>query len=87
MTPAETIRIPMNPIIESLLNPLPFLPQFGMDAAKAMLIDCTKIGLRTDQSLESIWPDGKVDLSLRNRTPENELEKEQKRVMREVDQW
>ena len=55
--------------------------------ARSSWIDASKIGLREGQSLKQVWPDGKVDLSLRNRQPRTELETEQKRVLAEVDDW
>jgi len=45
-----------------------------MDLDKALLIDCNKIGLGPDETLDSIWPDGSVDLTLRAREPANRLE-------------
>ena len=45
-----------------------------MDIDKALLIDCNKIGLESGETLDSIWPDGSVDLTLRAREPLNRLE-------------
>eukprot|EP00397_Hematodinium_sp_SG-2012_P008364 GEMP01008423.1.p1 GENE.GEMP01008423.1~~GEMP01008423.1.p1 ORF type:complete len:804 (+),score=214.74 GEMP01008423.1:75-2486(+) len=64
-----------------------YIRGFGMDKDKAMLIDATTIGLRDYQTLDDVWPGGKVDLSLRMRAPGNDLEKEQQRLIHEIDQW
>lgn len=38
-------------------------------------------------SMEDVWPDGHVDLTLRTRDPQTRLERLQQRVLRQVDQW
>merc|ERR1719230_159549 len=58
-----------------------------MNVEKALLMDCTKIGLHEGETLESVWPDGAVDLDLRWRNPATHQEQIQQRVLREVDQW
>merc|ERR1719326_226967 len=75
-----------------------------MDPAKALLIDCSKIGLggklqktfgptgepedaMKSETLEDVFPDGRVDTTLRMRDPTTRLERVQQRVIREVDQW
>ncbi|MEJ2637914.1 MAG: 6-phosphogluconolactonase [Calditrichia bacterium] len=64
-----------------------YIDGFGLDPQKAMLINPNTIGLQEDMKLESIWPENKVDLSLRTRYPKNELEEKQKRVLGAIDQW
>lgn len=64
-----------------------YLKNFGMDPAKAMLIDPTKIGIPRGQTIQDIFPDMSVDLSLRTRKAKNLLEKRQQQVLREVDQF
>lgn len=64
-----------------------YLKGFGLDAQKAMLIDPCRIGLTAGQTLESIWPDKQVDLSLRYHQPKTSLEWEQKAVLERIDQW
>lgn len=54
---------------------------------RALLIDCSKIGLKRGQSLESMWPDMKVDLTLRQRQPATALERKQKDMIRRIDDW
>ncbi|MHC4253527.1 MAG: 6-phosphogluconolactonase, partial [Planctomycetota bacterium] len=60
---------------------------FGLDPARALLIDCSKIGLSQGQSLRSVWPDMKVDLSLRLREARTQLEETQKCALERIDQW
>lgn len=83
-----------------------YIKGFGLDPQKALLMDCSKIGLQaagassrrfgptgepedhlSAESMEDVWPDGRVDLSLRTRDPTTRLERLQQRVLRQVDQW
>jgi len=64
-----------------------YMEGFGLDPDKALLIDCSKIGIPAGESLNSIWPDFKVDLSLRFRQATSKQEEVQKRVLEDVDQW
>jgi glucosamine-6-phosphate deaminase len=64
-----------------------YLEGFGLDARRAMLIDCTQVGLEKGQTLSSVWPDSRVDLSLRTRQARTEQEKTQQTVLRRIDQW
>ncbi|MBN2416744.1 PIG-L family deacetylase [bacterium] len=64
-----------------------YIENFNLDPAKAMLIDCTKIGLPPGGTLQEIWPGGVVDLSLRHRHPVSYEESVRKQVLQEVDQW
>ena len=64
-----------------------YLSGFGLERAKALLIDCSEIGLPAGQTLEEVWPDNRVDLSLRTRRAKNNLEQVQKRVLENVDQF
>ena len=64
-----------------------YIQGFGFDRSKALLIDCTKVGLPANTELEDVWPDGSVDLSLRYRHGKNALEQLQKQVLENVDQW
>ncbi|MGO9109396.1 MAG: hypothetical protein ACLP9L_09195 [Thermoguttaceae bacterium] len=64
-----------------------YLKGFHFEKAKALLINCAEIGLERDQTLDSVWPQGQVDLSLRTRHAETELERTQQAVLRRVDQW
>lgn len=64
-----------------------YISKFELDPAKALLIDCSKIGLPEGYDLEDVWPDGEVDLSLRFRHPKTAQERLQKQVLEAVDQW
>jgi glucosamine-6-phosphate deaminase len=64
-----------------------YIEGFQLDASKALLMNCAEIGLEGDQTLDSVWPEGRVDLSLRTRHAETGLEKTQQEVLRRVDQW
>ena len=64
-----------------------YLGAFGLDAGKALLMDCSRIGLVDGQSLERVWPDKSVDLSLRCRRARSEQEQIQKDVLTRIDQW
>jgi glucosamine-6-phosphate deaminase len=64
-----------------------YLQSFGLDPAKALLMDCSKIGLPPGMNLEEVWPDNVVDLSLRYRHGKNAQEQMQKQVLENIDQW
>ncbi len=64
-----------------------YLRGLGMDPERALLINPAIIGLAEGERLESVFPDGQVDLSLRSRRPANTLEENQVRVIMAVDQF
>lgn len=64
-----------------------YLNGFGFDRNKALLINCSEIGLPSGVTLEEVWPDHRVDLSLRTRGPRNDLERLQKQALENVDQF
>lgn len=64
-----------------------YLQSFGFDPAKALLIDCSRIGLPPGKDLDDVWPEKVVDLSLRYRHGKNTQERMQKQVLESVDQW
>jgi len=64
-----------------------YLNGFGFDRNKALLINCAEIGLPSGVTLEEVWPDNHVDLSLRTRGPRNDLERLQKQIIENVDQF
>lgn len=64
-----------------------YLEGFGLDPQKALLIDCSKLGMSKGETLQTVWPDNEVDLSLRFRPGHTNLERTQKRVLEHVDQW
>ncbi len=64
-----------------------YIEGFGLDPERALLMDASRIGLPAGRTLDDVWPDGEVDLSLRLRFPNSSREAEQKRVLEAVDQW
>ncbi len=64
-----------------------YLKGFGLDPRRALLIECSRIGIPEGGSLEEVWPQDTVDLSLRYRMPRSRLEELQQRVLEKVDQW
>ncbi len=64
-----------------------YIRGFGLDPQKALLINPNKIGLKPNETLEDVWPDHIVDLSLRFTYPKDALQKRQKEVLAAVDQF
>lgn len=64
-----------------------YLQGFGLDPAKALLINCAKIGLREGETLDGVWPDSRIDLGLRNRRATTALERVQQSVLRRLDEY
>ena len=64
-----------------------YIEGFGLDPAKALLMNCRQIGLEPGQTLLSVWPDQTVDLSLRTRQAACDLECMQQRVLHRIDDW
>ncbi len=81
---------PMNPLHKNSFHYFVktfYLGTLGLDAEKALLIDLSQVGIPAGRDLRSVWPDGRVDLSLRTRHPENDREREQKKVIEAVDAY
>ena len=64
-----------------------YIQGFGLDERKALLINPNEIGIRPPDTLDEVWPDHIVDLSLRTRYPKNASEEKQKQVLDAVDQF
>ncbi|HUI29520.1 MAG TPA: hypothetical protein VLX91_04825, partial [Candidatus Acidoferrales bacterium] len=64
-----------------------YIKGFGFDEKMAMLIDCREIGLPDGKMIEDVWPDYKVDLTLRFRHAKTAQERLQQRVLENIDQW
>lgn len=64
-----------------------YLEGFGMDPERALLINCEEIGLPKGYSLEDVWGDDGVDLTLRYRHAKSRHEQLQKDVLHRVDEW
>ncbi|UCF96385.1 MAG: hypothetical protein JSV89_14540 [Spirochaetaceae bacterium] len=64
-----------------------YLEGFGLDPDRALLIDCSRIGLPEGRTLEDVWANDEVDISLRHRMARSRAERQQKEVIERVDQW
>lgn len=64
-----------------------YMKNFGFDNAKSLLIDVNKIGTAENLPLDTIFPDKKVDLSLRTKMASNRLERLQKETIEIVDEY
>ena len=64
-----------------------YLTGFKLNRNKSLLINCAEIGLPKGRTLEEVWPESRVDLSLRTRGPRNDQERLQKQVLENVDQF
>ena len=64
-----------------------YLSGFGLSKEKAILINSDEIRLAEGKHFSKIFPDLKVDLSLRFRDPINELEQLQQTSIYLIDQW
>jgi glucosamine-6-phosphate deaminase len=64
-----------------------YIQGFGLSKEKAILINSDEIPLADGLHFSKVFPDLKVDLSLRFRDPANELEKIQQRSIYMIDQW
>jgi glucosamine-6-phosphate deaminase len=64
-----------------------YFQNFNLDPKKALLINVNEIGTAEDLPLNQIFPEKKVDLSLRTRWASNRLERIQKRTIEIVDEF
>ncbi len=64
-----------------------YLEGFGLSKEKAILINSDEIPLAGGKHFSQIFPDLKVDLSLRFREAKTSLEKEQQQSIYLIDQW
>jgi glucosamine-6-phosphate deaminase len=64
-----------------------YIRNFGLDPAKALLIDATTLGLLPGMTMAEVFPDNSVDLSLRVRHTRTDLERLQKEVVNRVDMF
>ncbi|HTK80697.1 MAG TPA: glucosamine-6-phosphate deaminase [Bacteroidota bacterium] len=64
-----------------------YIKGFGLDPAKALLIDATSLGLPPGKSMAEVFPGNFVDLSLRVRQLTTEQERLQKDVINRVDEF
>jgi glucosamine-6-phosphate deaminase len=64
-----------------------YISAFNFDPNKTLLIDCARIGLPQSKRIEDVWPDNKVDLTLRFRQAKTAQERLQQSVLENIDQW
>lgn len=64
-----------------------YIKGFGLDPEKALLINSDEITLAEGKKYWEIFPDSKVDLSLRYREYTNDLERLQQESIYLIDQW
>jgi glucosamine-6-phosphate deaminase len=64
-----------------------YIDGFGLSREKAILINSDEIPLANGLHFSKVFPDLKVDLSLRFRDPQDDLEKIQQQSIYLIDQW
>jgi glucosamine-6-phosphate deaminase len=64
-----------------------YIEGFNLDPAKALLINSEKIALAGGKHFSEVFPDNIIDLSLRNREPENQAEKIRQESLFMIDNW
>jgi glucosamine-6-phosphate deaminase len=64
-----------------------YIKKLGLNPDKALLINCDDIHLAENKHFSEIFPDNKIDLSLRNREATNSLERLQQESIFLIDQW
>ena len=64
-----------------------YIKGFGLSPEKALLIDSSSLGLPAGKTMDKIFPNGIVDLSLRVRQTRTELETLQREVINNVDKF
>jgi glucosamine-6-phosphate deaminase len=64
-----------------------YIKGFGLDPSKALLINSDEITLANGLHFSQVFPDNKIDLTLRNREPNNEVESIQQQSIFNIDNW
>jgi glucosamine-6-phosphate deaminase len=64
-----------------------YLRDFGMDRSRALLINSDEIPLHGGKHFSEVFPDGKIDLSLRYRESRSLLEEAQQKSIFMIDDW
>ncbi len=64
-----------------------YINSFGLNPGRCLLINCDNIPRTEGKSLDEIFPDHRVDLSMRFRAPQSKLEEDQQKTIYLVDQW
>jgi glucosamine-6-phosphate deaminase len=64
-----------------------YIQDFGLDPGRALLINCDEIPLSSRKSYRDVFPDNRIDVSLRYREAVTELEKMQQESIFMIDNW
>ena len=64
-----------------------YIRDFGLDKDRALLINSAKIPMAEGKTYSEVFPDGIIDLSLRNREAKTYSEKIQKASIFKIDDW
>ena len=64
-----------------------YIQGFGLSEDRCKLISCHEIPSADGKPLSEIFPDNRLDLTLRYRNPASSLEEDQKRTIYMADQW
>jgi glucosamine-6-phosphate deaminase len=64
-----------------------YIKGFGLSKEKALLIDSTSLGIPDGKTMQEIFPNNIVDLTLRVRKTTNELERIQRDVINRIDEY
>src|SRR4030043_2112701 len=64
-----------------------YISDFGLDPGKALLINCDDIPLSNGKSYREVFPDNRIDTSLRYREAVSDLEKIQQESIFLIDNW
>jgi glucosamine-6-phosphate deaminase len=64
-----------------------YIKGFGLDPAKCLLIDATRLGVPDGKTMLEVFPGNIVDLTLRVRQTRSDLERLQKEVINRVDEF
>jgi glucosamine-6-phosphate deaminase len=64
-----------------------YIEGFSLDPSRALLINSEKIILPDNMHYSAVFPEGMIDLSLRNREPQNSFEKGQQEAIFRIDNW
>jgi glucosamine-6-phosphate deaminase len=64
-----------------------YIKGFDLDPAKALLMNADEIPLVQGRHFSEVFPDSRIDLSLRNREAVNQLEKIQQASIFSIDNW
>ncbi|HPI35775.1 MAG TPA: glucosamine-6-phosphate isomerase, partial [Prolixibacteraceae bacterium] len=64
-----------------------YIREFGLDPSRALMINSDEIPLAGGRSYEEVFPEYKIDLSLRFREAKNQLERLQQQSIFMIDNW